>query len=224
MYSQPPLDPNHQEKRGTLNGLGVVLMVVGIPCAIGGVLSFLSVFLTPTSQFFADPTGTMDSNSRHAVFGMIAMVVGVGLSTTGARMLRFANVGKITRYQAGEIVPVVKDIASEVSPLMGQVTRELAGAVRDGLRGTGESLGQSHGIAHRCGAVNHPGDAFLQRLRRTTVRQVPATRCNQRCRRAFLPQMRTPAHGMSVLQRMCPGPASGFDSRAFEGLFYGAIR
>jgi hypothetical protein len=157
MYPSSPLDPNHEQKRSTLSGVGLLLMVIGVPCAVGGALSFLSVFLTPTSQFFADPGGTMDSNARHAIFGMVFIFIGVTMSGAGARMVRFANVGKIMRYSAGEVVPLARDIVSDVSPLIDEVGREFAGAVRDGFRG--ESATDR---VHSCGAMNHPGDAFCK--------------------------------------------------------------
>jgi len=154
------LDPNHAQKRAKLSGLGVGLLAVGVPCAIIGFCLFISVFFTSSREFFANPDDTMDSNARRAVIGMILMAGGGFASMIGLNLLGFAQRGKIARYQAGELMPLAKDMAQDAAPVIGQVVREIAQSAREGLQS--ETASPPDKIRHSCGALNDADDKFCK--------------------------------------------------------------
>jgi hypothetical protein len=116
-----------------------------------------------SSEFFASPENVMDRNARHGVIGILMIGAGGFASMWGLGLLRFANRGRIARYQAGEMSPVVKDTMRDIAPAAGDVVRELAGAVRDGLAG-GKTAARSSAqkLRHSCGALNDPDDRFCK--------------------------------------------------------------
>lgn len=151
------LDPNHAQKRANLSGLGVILLVIGLPCLLIGFISFISVFFTSSRDFFNSPHDVMDSNARRAVIGMILMIGGGFASSIGMSLLGFAHRGKIVRYQAGEIMPVVKDAAQDVAPVATDLVRQTMQAARQGM--TSSTAGQT---CPACATRNDADDKFCK--------------------------------------------------------------
>jgi hypothetical protein len=140
------LDPNHQRTRGHLSRGGIVAVAIGAPCALIGIILFLSCF-------FADAANDMDSVGRRAVIGLIMAGFGGFATVIGLNLLGFAHMGRIARYQAGETMPVAKDALRDATPALGEVARNISAAVR------GDAPGK---IRHSCGAYNDPDDQFCK--------------------------------------------------------------
>ncbi len=140
-----------------MTGLGTMLLIFGIPCALIGVVMFLSTFFTRSGEFFDNPQGVIDRTMSRAVIGMIMAAVGGIASSTGLSLVGFAQSGRITRYQAGEQMPVLKDSLRDVTPVIGESVRAVVGAMRDGA--TTAPAGK---VRHSCGAYNDPTDQFCK--------------------------------------------------------------
>lgn len=150
---RPPIslvDPDHSAKRAKLTQVGIVLLVLGVPCLVIGIGLFASVFFTSSDEFFARPNQTMDRNSRSAILGMLLMAGGGIATGFGVNLVFFANRGKIARYQAAEITPVASDVIREMAPAVGEAVREVRTAA------------VSEKPAHKCGTRNDPTDRFCK--------------------------------------------------------------
>jgi len=164
------LDPGHEAKRAALTRVGVVLLIVGVPCLLIGGWVFISSFFIPSSgsfsDFFSDPNDFM--NKRHYAFserwdqsivGFLALAIGVVTMGIGTNLVFFAHGGKLARYAAGEYVPVVRDAAREMAPVAGEFAREAGRGLREG---SGQSGGAPKKKQHMCGAVNDVEDKFCK--------------------------------------------------------------
>ena len=102
----------HQKTKKTLKIVGITLISVGFICTIIGFVSFFMAFGTsefPKLFFFA-------------FIGLPMLGIGGGITLFGFK-------SEITRYSKNESVPVINDMAKDISPAV----RELAGAVKEGI-------------------------------------------------------------------------------------------
>jgi double zinc ribbon protein len=87
------LDPGHAAKRNVLRGIGVVLVVIGGLLTAAGLADFFSSF---------NSAGAFPTRFWMAFIGL--PILGWGL-----RICKFAFLGDISRYTAGEVAPVARD-------------------------------------------------------------------------------------------------------------------
>jgi hypothetical protein len=87
------LDSDHAAKRNALRVVGVALVVVGGLLTAAGLADFFSAF---------NSTGGMPTRFWMAFIGL--PVLGWGI-----RICKFAFLGDISRYTAGEVAPVARD-------------------------------------------------------------------------------------------------------------------
>lgn len=145
--ADPPVDPNHESKRAALAKLGMGLMALGVPCGLVGFGLFFSAFLS------------MPLTPARPAAGIALMAVG-GLATMfGLQMLMLGNMGRIVRYQAGEMMPVAEDLTRSSSPLVSDMARAASTGWAEG-QGQGEL--HDHKVQHSCGAWIDPADAFCK--------------------------------------------------------------
>jgi hypothetical protein len=149
MADMNQIDPNHQQTRARLHKGGLFAVIIGGPCALIGVVLFLSVFFT------APGSHDMDSQGRRAVTGLIMAGVGGFATVIGLNLLGFAHMGKIARFQAGQTMPVAKDMLRDASP----VFNDLARGISQSIRGDAGSPGK---VRHSCGAWNDAGDKYCK--------------------------------------------------------------
>ena len=141
------IDPDHEVKRATISRVGLAMLGLGVPCGLLGVGLFLS-------GFFLGPGAVMSPG--RAVLGLVLTAVGGFLFVSGLQALALGNLGRIARYQAGETLPVAKDLFAETAPMAGDLARNLTRAVREGWK-EGEAK-----IRHSCGTWNEEADRYCK--------------------------------------------------------------
>jgi hypothetical protein len=115
--------------RSVLRLIGPLMVGVGAIFLIVGMVSFFSAFggFEPPRQFWC------------AFVGMPLVGIGIGIC-------KFAYLGTFTRYVAGEVAPVGKDVvnymAEGTKDSMRDVAAAVAGGLREGMHST-EPLGES---------------------------------------------------------------------------------
>ena len=113
------INPNHKQQNNALKTIGPIVLVIGLVFMAIGMISFFTAF------------GSFGSPRLFwcAFLGMPITAVGVG-------MTRFAYMGKIARYTAGELAPVVKDTFNYVAKGTQEGVADMAEAVVDGAKRT----------------------------------------------------------------------------------------
>lgn len=132
------LDPNqYSELRATLKSVGPAIAGIGLLLMIVGMVSFFSAFggFGPPRYFWC------------AFVGMPLLFVGIAIS-------KFAYLGAITRYLAGEVAPVGKDVTNYMVAETKDSIRDVATAVGEGFASAG-TLGTAQRVrCHKCNADN----------------------------------------------------------------------
>ncbi|HEV3166232.1 MAG TPA: zinc ribbon domain-containing protein [Isosphaeraceae bacterium] len=141
-----PIDPSHAAKRAALTKLGLLLLVIGLPCALIGLGLFFSAFLSFPAI----------SPARPAI-GVLMTAAGGFMTVFALQMLTAGNMGRIARYQAGEMMPVAKDMTHESAPLITETARAFSTGWAEGQVGLHEGK-----VQHACGAWNDPADNFCK--------------------------------------------------------------
>lgn len=108
-------DPRQAEIRGLLRIIGPVVTLVGLVFAAIGIGNF----------FFS-----MGSFGIPRYFW--CAFVGLPLVGLGAAMTKFAYIGSISRYMAGEVAPVGKDVVNYLADGTQAAVRTVASSLREG--------------------------------------------------------------------------------------------
>jgi hypothetical protein len=78
----------------------------------------------------------------------------------GGALCKFAFLGAVSRYVAGETAPVAKDTFNYLADGTKDGVRDIAGAIGQGLSaGLGTAAGGTEKIVLRCHKCNHTNDA-----------------------------------------------------------------
>lgn len=111
------INPGHSSVRTALRVIGPILAVVGLIFIVAGLVGFFSAF------------GRMGppKNAWCPFVGMPLLFVGIVLTSYGF-------MGKVARYQAGEIAPVAKDTFNYVAKGSSPGIQAAAVAIGQGLR------------------------------------------------------------------------------------------
>jgi ribosomal protein L40E len=132
------LDPEqYRELRAILKSIGPAIAAIGLLLTIVGMVSFFSAFggMDPPRYFWC------------AFLGLPLLAVGAGIT-------QFAYVGTITRYMAGEVAPVGKDVTNYMVGGTKDSIRDMATAVGEGLSATGPGGASLRVRCHKCNAEN----------------------------------------------------------------------
>lgn len=157
-----PIDPRHSETRAVLRVVGPGIALVGLLFTVIGIGSFFASFgsFRPPQYFWC------------AFVGLPLLAVGVGIS-------KFAFMGAIGRYIAGEVAPVGKDVFNYVASETKDSVRELAAAVGEGLRSGGETPGAAAVSCPKCRADNEPDASFCKSCGATLAKKRPCPGCGE---------------------------------------------
>jgi hypothetical protein len=132
------IDPRHHETRAALRLIGPLVAVVGLIFIVVALVSFFSSFGT-----FGRP--------RYfwcAFVGMPLLALGIGLS-------KYAYMGAVARYVAGEVAPVGKDTFNYLAEGTRDGVETIAQAVGEGLRsGAGGAEAETLVRCHKCNSEN----------------------------------------------------------------------
>ena len=146
-YERGPGGPRHTEVRSVLRVVGPALLLVGLILTVIGMASFFSSF----------GTGGMPRYFWCAFIGLPLMGLGGGIC-------KFAFLGSIGRYVAGEAAPVVKDTLNYVAEGTAPGIEKVARAVAEGISGKASGGGSKTVIlCHKCNEKNDADARFCKR-------------------------------------------------------------
>ena len=154
-----PIDPRHEDVRAVLRLVGPAVALVGLLFTVVGIGSFFSSFGTfePPRYFWC------------AFVGLPLLAIGVGIS-------KFAFMGAIGRYVAGEVAPVGKDVVNYMAHGTRDAVREVAGAIGDGLR-SGPAGERSAVACPSCRADNEADASFCKSCGSALGKVKPCPNC-----------------------------------------------
>jgi len=163
------IDERYSETRAFLRVVGPLLVVVGLIFTILGVASFFSSFgsFEPPKQFWC-------------------AFVGLPLLGVGSWICKFAFLGTVSRYVAGEVAPVGKDVVNYLAEGAKGAVRDVAAAVGEGLR-SGGSVAESPAV--RCRECNAENDASA-RFCKACGASIPKAKTCEECGEANDPDAR----------------------------------
>jgi Double zinc ribbon len=152
------LDPNHENKRNLLRGIGIVLLLVGLGFTITGLVSFFSAFSNAMPRFSSGGPHSFGVGSRSSGGGPPKLFwcafIGLPLLGIGVKLTFFSYMGAIGRYVAGESAPVVKDTFNYMAHGTKDGIKTVASALGEGLSQGGLGGGVQT-VAVRCQKCNH---------------------------------------------------------------------
>jgi len=147
MSNTPAFDPNHEKRRSAMRRTAIGLLICGIPCAIVGIVVFISVFF-----------GSSEHAVRNGAIGAALALFGIIDSIIGILVLAFAYGSRAVRYQADEIIGTAKHVAGGAVPLVSSVVREVRQAIRP--QAATQTAPPPPKVKHSCGALNDPAAKF----------------------------------------------------------------
>ncbi|WP_273320726.1 zinc ribbon domain-containing protein [Vallitalea guaymasensis] len=144
------IDKNHTGKKNTLKVLGPLVLGIGI--------IFLVICLVDFFRSF-NSMGSMNSfgfnNTPDAPTKFWCGFIGIPLIGFGGAMCKFAFMGEVARYSAGEISPVAKDTINYMASGTKDSIREVTKAVKEGLTSnTDEGSNEKYIICSECQTKN----------------------------------------------------------------------
>ena len=166
------LDSSHGETRAFLRFLGPVVAGAGLIFTIVGFGSFFSSFgsFEPPHYFWC------------AFIGLPLLGVGLGIC-------KFAYLGAVSRYVAGEVAPVGKDVVNYMAQGTKGAVRDLAAAVGEGFRAgappggvrhAGVPSGEVHMVrCHKCNVDNEASSNFCKACGASLAKTRPCDGCGE---------------------------------------------
>ncbi len=137
--TEKQIDPGHKNLRDILRIIGPIVLGLGVLGIVIGIVSFFAAFggSGPPKYFWC------------AFVGMPLLFVG-GIMTSAGYM------GKVARYQAQEMAPVMKDTFNYMADGTQDGIKTVASAIGQGLSEGGLNLGsqgQTKVRCHKCNAL-----------------------------------------------------------------------
>jgi hypothetical protein len=126
MMTERQLDPGHRRVQSVLCTLGPILIVLAlafIVLGIGGI-------------FLVGPVS------------IVLAFLGMTLMFVGSVMTMFGFIGRVARYEAGEVAPVARDTFNYMAEGTQEGVRAVAGAIGQGLRAR-----EDRAVSRRSGSV-----------------------------------------------------------------------
>jgi len=161
------IDPGHRGMRDALRVIGPIVAVVGGIFVIVGLASFFSAFggSGPPKRFWC------------AFVGGPILMAGIG-------MTKFAYMGKVARYVAGEIAPVGKDTFNYMADGTKDGVRTVATAIGQGI---GAGIGGAAGVGgqqtkvrcHKCNTLVEEDSKFCSKCGTPLSKTKGCPQCNE---------------------------------------------
>ncbi len=179
----------HQQTRTVLRLVGPLVLLTGIILLVVGVASFFSsadamnpgfpeIGRVPITLPSGEVIGTTAPEPEPANHVWL-MFVGIPLIGVGGVMCKFAYMGAVTRYVASELVPVGTDVIHDMADGTKDAVRDLAAAVKSGLREDDPRSGGSNRLCPSCGEANDADAKFCDACGEALPTSVVCGRCSQ---------------------------------------------
>jgi hypothetical protein len=162
MSDEERIDPGHSQIRGALRVIGPLIAIAGGVLTAVGFLSFATSFgdFGAPRYFWC------------AFLGLPMLGVGIAIS-------RFAFMGTVARYMAGEIAPVATDTLNYVADETSGGVRTIAQAVGDGLRSGGGADAAVVVRCHKCNEENEPDANFCDNCGAALAKTKACSGCDE---------------------------------------------
>jgi ribosomal protein L40E len=154
------INPGHEGVRAALRLVGPVIAGMGLLFLVIGLVSFFSAF----------GGGGFPRYFWCAFVGMPLLAIGVGIT-------KFAYLGAVARYMAGEAAPVGKDVTNYMVAGTKDSIRDVATAVGEGLAAAGRQTTDRQLICRKCGAENEAGANFCHSCGAPFVEKKRCAKC-----------------------------------------------
>lgn len=152
------LDPKHKAIRDTLRLVGPIVVAVGALFIAVAMVSFFSAGPFERPRYF-----------WCAFVGMPLLFVGIVIS-------KFAFLGAVSRYTAGEVAPVGKDVANYMVASTKDSIRDIAAAVGEGFASAATPT-VAGSRCRNCNAENDPSANFCDRCGAPLATLTRCTKC-----------------------------------------------
>ena len=157
------LDPNqYREQRAILRSIGPAIAGIGLLLTIVGMVSFFTAF----------------GGGGFPQYFWCAFV-GLPLMAVGAMISKFAYLGTILRYMAGEAAPVGKDTTNYMLAGTRDSLRDAATAVGEGFAAAGTLGGSQRVRCHKCNADNEVSARFCSGCGATLSKTKACAKCGE---------------------------------------------
>jgi hypothetical protein len=157
------LDPEqYRELRATLKSVGPAIAAIGLLLTIAGMISFFSAFggFGPPRYFWC-------------------AFLGLPLLAVGAAITQFAYVRTITRYMAGEVAPVGKDLTNYMVAGTKNSIRDVAAAIGEGLSASGAGGSSLRVRCHNCNEENDAETKFCDNCGASLAKSTKCEKCGE---------------------------------------------
>lgn len=157
------IDKEHDQKRAALRVVGPVVLIIGVIFTAIGMVSFFS---------------SMGTHSGPSYFW--CAFIGLPLIGVGSSICKFAYLGTISRYVAGEVAPIGKDVVNYMATETKGAIREISAAVGQGLRSGQAPADQGKIIrCHKCNADNEMSANFCNACGVALAKSKPCPDCQE---------------------------------------------
>jgi hypothetical protein len=167
------VDPGHAGSRGCLRTVGPLVLGVGVVLTAIGFISFSSAF----------------GGSGMPRYFWCAFI-GLPMTGIGGAITKFAYMGRIGRYVAGEMAPVAKDTFNYVAKGAAPGVKDIARAVGEGLAAGGAAGGAGGAAAsgegrtlvrcHKCNKENDDKAKFCDECGTALAKTKPCPSCGEK--------------------------------------------
>jgi hypothetical protein len=157
------LDPEqYREQRSILKSIGPAIAAIGVLLTVVGLISFFSSFggFEPPRYFWC------------AIIGLPLLGVGVGIT-------KFAYLGTITRYMAGEVAPVGKDVTNYMVSGTKDSIRDMATAAGEGFSSAQAGGASLRVRCHKCNAENNVAANFCDHCGAPLAKSKKCEKCGE---------------------------------------------
>lgn len=159
------IDPGHNKPRNVLRIVGPIILGLGVLLIVIGIASFFMSMggFEPPKYFWC-------------------AFLGIPLVFVGGVMTQFGYMGKVARYAAGEMAPVAKDTFNYVATESKEGITAVAGAIGQGLKDGGISLGaeiKDYVRCHKCNSIQDADAKFCDDCGTTLVKNKQCPICNE---------------------------------------------
>jgi len=154
------IDPGHKGIRDVLRIVGPIVLITGILLFVVAIVNFFMAFggSEPPKYFWC---------------GFLA----IPLMFAGGVMTSYGFIGKLARYQAGEMGPVVKDTFNYVARESQDGIRSVASAIGEGLRGAGAAGTKVR--CHKCNELLDQGAKFCSSCGAAIIKSKECPKCKE---------------------------------------------
>jgi len=156
------IDSDHKEKRAVLRIVGPIVLGIGLVCTAIGIGSFFASFgsFGPPRYFWL------------AFVGLPLVGVGVGLC-------KFAFMGAVSRYMAGEVAPVGKDVVNYMVDGTKDAVRDVAEAIGEGLSSSHNGPESQIVRCHKCQEDNEASANYCKSCGAPLNKPVACSKCGE---------------------------------------------